>query len=63
MKEFKTKEFIEIFKRNGWELKKDGSHIKMAKVGINYTVSIPNHGKTISMPLGRRLLKECGIEV
>lgn len=63
MKEFKTKEFIEIYKRNGWEVKKDGCHIKMTKVGVNYTCSIPNHGKTISLPLSRRLLKECGIEV
>lgn len=63
MKEFKTKELIELYRKNGWEMKSNGTHIKMCKDGINYTASIPNHGKTVSLPLARRLLKESGIEI
>lgn len=61
MREYTVKELIKLYKKNGWEIKAMGTHIKMCKDGVNYTASIPNHGKTVSLPLARRLLKESGI--
>lgn len=62
MKEYKTKDFIKLFERHGWELKSKGSHFKYVKQGFELTISIPVHGKTISLPLARRLLKEANIK-
>ena len=63
MKQYTPKELVKIFRKDGWEIKANGCHIKMTKENINYTVSIPNHEKIVSMPLARRLLKESGVNI
>lgn len=62
MREFTVREVIKMFERNGWVMKENGTHIKFVKEGVNYTASIPNHGKTVNMCLIRRVFKECDIK-
>lgn len=63
MRGYSPREFKEILHRNGWSFsRKAGSHSTYRKVGNSYIVTFvdkgSSHGKELSRPLIKRIIKE-----
>lgn len=66
MKGFSPREFKALLIKNGWRFnRKNGSHSTYIKEGTDYIVTFvdkgSSHGKELSRPMVKRIIKEAGL--
>jgi len=61
MQGFSPREFTGILISNGWHRSHGGTHVSFVKNGCNRIITLPFHGRELSRPLAKRLLKEANI--
>jgi predicted RNA binding protein YcfA (HicA-like mRNA interferase family) len=69
MRGYSPREFKAILEKNGWKQsrKQNGSHLTYYKENVNYIVTFvdkgSSHGKELSRPMVKRIIKEAGLVV
>lgn len=62
MQGYSPEEFADLLIGNGWRLAhRKSNHASYTKTGRSNLITISFHGKELSRPLAKRLLKEAGI--
>lgn len=57
-----AREAVAAFERFGWRVVRQESHIMMAKAGVPFTLSVPNH-KEVARGTLRSLIRNAGLTV